>query len=322
MRYIFLIFMMCGVLAKAGHAQTAEDSIKVRELRVLAEEKADAGDYRYAANILDRALEIDSLDFMLWLRRADIEEKIDGSQDAIYFISRAGLLDSMRAEPYNRASIYYSARGNIEAGVALINKALSLTTIDSVRVGYLVNRGAVYIQGNDLDNAIKDFQAALKLDPTDYAARNNLAATLGRVGRDYEAIEQFKKLKAVTQDTAFELLGIAVNLGLCYSDIDSFEQSLHYFDLALSINPDEALAYSNRSSTLRKLGRLDEALESINKSIALYPANSYAYMYLAEIYFDQGLVKEGCRTLDYADSIGFKQQYGEKTEELRVKHCQ
>jgi len=313
---------MCGVLAKAGMAQTPIDTARKKELIALADDKSNQGDYSYAANILDRALEIDSLDLYLWLERASVEESIKNSNDAIYFISRAIELDSTAAEPYSRASIFYSARGNIEAGIGLMNKALNLTTVDSQRISYLVNRGAVYIQGNDLDNAIIDFKAALAIDSTGYSARNNLAASLGRVGRDREAIEQFKKLEAVVQDSSFELLGIAVNLGLCYSDIDSFEQSLHYFDLALSINPNEALAFSNRASTLRKLGRLDEALMSINKSIALYPTNSYAYMYLAEIYFDQGLKKEGCRTLDYADSIGFKQQYGEKTEDLRVKHCQ
>ena len=201
-----------------------------------------------------------------------------------------------------------------------MDEAIMLADGDTTVAGYLSNRGAVHLQGNDLESAIKDFEDALALDASMNSVRNNLAASLGRVGRDQEAIVLFKELEKVTKDT-FGRLGIAVNLGLCYADVDSLEKSLHYFDLALSLNPNEALAYSNRSSTLRKLGRLDAALESINKSIALYPSNAYAFVYLAEIYFDQGLKKERGKALDYADSIGFRQQYGEKTQELRSLHC-
>lgn len=321
MKYAIAIMLLFGVLAKAGLAQPAGDSIRVKELIKLAYDKMEEGDYRYAANIYDKALELDSTDVYMWLARATIEENIEGSDDAIYFISRANVLDTLNPEPYNRASIFLSARGEIEGALSLIEEAIMLADGDSTLASYLSNRGAVYIQGNDLENAISDFEAALEIDPGRNSVRNNLAASLGRVGRDQEAILEFKALEKVATDT-FDLLGVAVNLGLCYSDVDSLEQSLRYFDLALSLNPEEALAYSNRSSTLRKLGRLDEALESINKSIALYPSNSYAYMYLAEIYFDQGLKNEGCKALNYADAIGFKEQYGEKTDELRKVHCE
>ena len=87
MKYGIMLMLMIGVLAKAVLAQTPDDSIRVKEYRSLAKQKMAEGDYRYAANIYDMALQLDSTNLYMWLERARIEDNIKGSNEAIYFIS-------------------------------------------------------------------------------------------------------------------------------------------------------------------------------------------------------------------------------------------
>jgi len=63
------------------------------------------------------------------------------------------------------------------------------------------------------------------------------------------------------------------------------------------------------------------ALQDVNKSIGLYPGNSYAYRNRALIYLALNKTGEACADLDAALSLGFAQRYGPEVAELKNKNC-
>lgn len=69
------------------------------------------------------------------------------------------------------------------------------------------------------------------------------------------------------------------------------------------------------------MGDLKGALADVNKSIKLYPANSYAFRNRALIYIEMNKIKKACEDLQAAIDKGFVQSYGQEVIELQKKHC-
>jgi tetratricopeptide (TPR) repeat protein len=87
------------------------------------------------------------------------------------------------------------------------------------------------------------------------------------------------------------------------------------------MNPNEPLGYSNRSYSRLKLGDTKGAMKDINKSIELYPSNSYAYRNRALIYIEQEKFDKACEDLQTAIDKGYTLSYGEDVINLQKKHC-
>ena len=57
----------------------------------------------------------------------------------------------------------------------------------------------------------------------------------------------------------------------CAQDLKRLEEALASYDKALALKPDFAEAYNNRGNALKELKRLDEALASYDRALAIKP---------------------------------------------------
>ena len=73
------------------------------------------------------------------------------------------------------------------------------------------SHGAVLAQLNRLPEAIREFEAALEIDPTLDQARNNLARALVQSGHIPEAVEQLQKVLQYHPDDAQAQQNLASN---------------------------------------------------------------------------------------------------------------
>lgn len=117
-------------------------------------------------------------------------------------------------------------------------------------------------------------------------------------------------------------IGSYNNLGFIYSSLDSFEQSIDYFNKVLEIEPDEPVAYNNRGYSYYRLGEYRKAIKDIKKSIDMEPSNSYAYRNLALVHITRNRMQEACEALNTALAYGFTKLYGPEVKELFDKYCQ
>jgi tetratricopeptide (TPR) repeat protein len=60
-------------------------------------------------------------------------------------------------------------------------------------------------------------------------------------------------------------------------DLGRYEEVLEALDKAIELNPNDALAWTNRGKVLRNLGRYNEALEALDKAIELNPNDALAW---------------------------------------------
>jgi tetratricopeptide (TPR) repeat protein len=158
-----------------------------------------------------------------------------------------------------------TADGDREAAQKNFDKALikydeAIRLDQSYKPAYL-GRGRVYLERKQLDEALADFDAAIKLyenDTNSHAVPNTTYAK-AYVGR-----------------------------GDVYWQKRDFDKALDAYDRAILFDPNLPDAHVNRGKVLAEKGNRDEALAEYNRVIELSPDNPYAFLWRGSVYSASG----------------------------------
>ena len=114
----------------------------------------------------------------------------------------------------------------------------------------LNNRGHAYVNSGDYDQAIKDFGAAIQLEPTDYRAYSNRGAAHYKNAEYDEALKDYDSaLKLAPSDAA-----TLNNRASLYAMKHEYIKAIQDFDKAINLQPDWPSLYCSRSALKRKIG--------------------------------------------------------------------
>ena len=127
--------------------------------------------------------------------------------------------------------------------------------------------GNIYREQQRFDDALREFQIAVALDPTNVSAYNNLALTLGATGHTDEAQHAFEA--ALRLDPEFA--AAHSNLGNLYFHRNDFDHALAEYRAAIRLNPDYAEAYNNLGSVYFRLGEPEPAEQAYRKALEINP---------------------------------------------------
>ena len=185
--------------------------------------------------------------------------------------------------------------------VGQYNEAIKRITItDWFERGY-----AASLSGN-YSEAISAYNKAKELNPNDPHLYYNLGINflklndLGRAVYNFDmAIELYPSF-----DAAYNWRGFIYFL-LANSNVDAttnYRQALNDLNKAVALNPRSASAYVNRGKINLFLGVIDEAstdkaLEDFNKAIEIDPSNAMAYGMRGMYYFGKGGYRDGEKIL-------------------------
>jgi tetratricopeptide (TPR) repeat protein len=175
-----------------------------------------------------------------------------------------------RANAAYARAVELDAQGNAAAALSLLWEAASLAPRDpdiQNRLGEALERiGA-------LDASIDAFRRALAERPDFRKASANLILALAKAGRGAEAVDRAKALAADAPgdpDRQF-------TLGLAQSEQDVAE-AIATFRRVLQIDPRHTLARYNLALVLRRVDRLPDALQELDRAIAIEPRAEAHYM--------------------------------------------
>ena len=130
------------------------------------------------------------------------------------------------------------------------------------------------------DAAIDSFKQALKINPENAEAYNNIGNVLHTKGDQEAAIGSYKKALKIKPDyaEAYSNMGNALNAkGDPDASISSYKQ-------ALKIKPDYAEAYYNMGIALKDKGDPEAAIDSYRRAIKIKPDYADAYSNTCEVY--------------------------------------
>ncbi len=193
---------------------------------------------------------------------------------------------------YSMGAVYLN-NNNLDEAVRLFNKALSL---DPRHYQSLNALGLVHSMKGELREAEKSFLKCLEVSPNFMEAHNNLGMIYQEMGFLDRAEEEFKR---VISDPTYASKELAYyNLARLYSMRQNWETALFYADKTIQANARYHLGHGLRGYILESQGKLPEAIESYKQAVKLLPSDVTYKFNLAAAYFKNGAFRQAGQILD------------------------
>ncbi len=166
-----------------------------------------------------------------------------------------------------------------------------------------VKRGIEYIQQDQDENAIREFEAALHGDPQSAEAHCGLGSIYLSQQRVEEAIHEFEDTLRLNPNHANARKG----LGSAYVAQERAEEAMREFETVLSVDPNDARAHRllGIACLAQNKGVPDDrAISEFESAVKLDPNDAKAHYFLAFGYTRKGRWEEGYREGELAEKLG------------------
>ena len=168
----------------------------------------------------------------------------------------------------------------------------------------------IYGQAGQMDEALMASQKAMRLDPKDAEAHNNMGFILFKLNRFHDAEVSCKKAIELKADFA----EAHNNLGITLENLSKLEEAEASYKKTIKLKPDFVAAHYNLGSTLHKLNRFEESESSYRKAIELKPDFVEAYNNLGTTQKKLDKLEEA--ETNYKKAIELKPKYAEAYNNL------
>ena len=233
-------------------------------------------------------------------------EQLDSVSNAIELFQRAIERDPQYTLAYAGLGEAYWRKYAITKDTALVEEARRVTEKAMERsqnIGgahftlALIDAGA-----GQYEDAVKELQRVLEIDPVHADAYRELAATYGKMGKLDEAEATYKKAIEIQPNS---WAGYS-SLGVFYYQRARYKEAETQFLKAIELTPDNARAYRNLGAAYYSEHRYEEAAAMFEKSASLQPSDNIALSNLGAIYFFLGQYPRSARMLERALTINDK----------------
>lgn len=183
--------------------------------------------------------------------------------------------------------------------------AVALLTVTSVQIGHWKNTrtlfehadkvtqrnymavtilGSLLAQEGKLDEAVTDYETALRYQPAFPEAHFFLGNALEEQGRLDEGIAEYQKALwfRPTQEQTHIFMGIALGKQKKY------DEAIEHYSAALKLNPDSAVAENNLARILHTQGKLAAAIEHYQAALKIDPKLALAHNNLGVLLLQKG----------------------------------
>jgi protein O-mannosyl-transferase len=148
------------------------------------------------------------------------------------------------------------------------------------RMAFAYNfRGLGYAEKGNYQQAIEDYNMALKIDSQYGEALNNRANAYGIIGQNDLALQDFKQIITINPKFA----DAYYNRGNLYLTIRDLDKAINDFTEVIRIDPDMADAFNNRGVAFRLKGQYEKSFADFNQALIINHK-------LAEAYFNRGII--------------------------------
>jgi len=221
-------------------------------------------------------------------------------KDGLTLWSKTIIASPESARAHNNLGFLYEELGWIDDAIKEYMAALNLNS--DLLLTY-INLGNIYVKQGRLDEAIKEYLTALKIKPDDAEIHNNLGLAYAIQGDMDKAIHEFK----ITLKLKPDYVDARNNLGNAYKEKGFIDEAIKEYLIALKLNPDYVDAHLNLGNAYKEKGFIDEAIKEYLIALRLKPDLAGSHYNLGTAYHEQGLVDEGIK--EYLTALRLKPDY-------------
>lgn len=217
-------------------------------------------------------------------------DPLDKQEFLKYYLRQTMLKMKEYEDDYSHLKMVWDERG------------LNLQSPDLFPITVTMDRnvlGVVFITVDDYIVLLEDVSIMYK----DYLYYQNpylvSGILLGLKGHYEEAAEQFRQAIKLDPGNAKAYN----NLGITFFKMGKFEESRDYFLEALDLQPDNIFAHNNLGLTYLKLGNNDKAEEQFKRTLFKDPYDLSAHFFLGYLYYQKGEFSRAERYYSDANNI-------------------
>jgi len=164
------------------------------------------------------------------------------------------------------------------------------------RVAEHVELGVAFYRSGMLEDATREFEAALELEPDNKRVLFRLASIALREGRPEQALVRLESIDGEGSAS----YGVLRNRAVALEILHRFDEALETLDRALELRPEDPEATLARAVVLLKTGRVDDALEALRGYRTSPRVRTPSALYYAYTVLASGMADD----LDYAVQVG------------------
>lgn len=166
----------------------------------------------------------------------------------------------------------------------------------------LYNRGVAYAEKKSFQNALRDFNFALRIYADFHEAYKSRAGIYLKEEKLQEALNDLKSAISLEPDCPSTYF----NLGVAYFSLKDYNEALKNIDKAIELVPQYLEAYRNRGIVFTQQQRYKEALPDLSFVIDASPS-ARSYYDRGVVYFNMKKYSEAIR--DYTETISRDEKF-------------
>ena len=172
------------------------------------------------------------------------------------------------------------------------------------RSNALLRTGHVHLKHGDVDSAINDYTAALRLSPT-FADAFNARGMAYRRQKDFQhALQDYTMALNLKPDMAATFN----NRGVIHMDIKQYELALSDFDRAIELDPNNANGFCNRAMVYGYIGAYDKSITESTRATEINPQLSESYVVRGIAKVRIGAQMSAQQDFDVAETLGHSRE--------------
>ncbi|QUS40801.1 tetratricopeptide repeat protein [Tardiphaga alba] len=152
-------------------------------------------------------------------------------------------------------------------------------------------QGLTLTNQGEHDEAIKQFDAAIKLDPSSAIFVLGRAEAYNRSKREQLAIEDYDRALALGRLTPNDTGRLRSGRGYAYLRLKDYTAAIADFDLALELRPRHINALKWRALAFERVGNTERALRDYEAALAMTPADKMIAKRIEDLRAQPGAVK-------------------------------
>ena len=160
------------------------------------------------------------------------------------------------------------------------------------------NLGKLFSMQDNWAPARKQFEEAKQIDPNYVENLDALGMALEALGNDAAAVENYQKAITLTEAQNGSFASAHINMSAYYNRTGSPEKALAFAQRALELDPKSDRAWFQKAKADEGQGRLNDAVDSLNRAISFNPRASSYYYVLSGLYRRLGKKEESQKALD------------------------
>ena len=281
-------------------ATPAAPDPELERQKISAEDAYKRGDFTQTVELTNRVLKQAPNDHVaLYLRgsarveqgvqRGDGKSLRDGIADAREAIRLGGGNQSIYYLPYlygmTQLSLSERRADHAKVSVQIADQALANTNLKpDEKANLTYQRGLAKSAQGQLDEAVADFEAAIRLNTKFLAAYTAAADALARSGKADQARTAFNRAVQAFPDNPL----VYNNRGMFLQQVNKLDEAVADFTRAIEIDGNYFYSYTNRGFTLMKKGDLQAAEADFSASLKANPSQPMVYGLRGNARFQQG----------------------------------